>query len=392
MNNGATTIQSNLHNPKLPKRTFLLFAVLCVAVAAYFITPRVTHSPQPTLVQQLHGDPEEAEDALVKILANTPSGQMEPMLIQYMNDPSPSTRLAAINALTSYSDPMALATLHCSFTDSSADVRDSALYGIVKNDKANRIRFLASALKDQDTQIRQDAAMEFEHFKNAKTVPVLMGALRDSDPSVVHLATGTLHEITGQPYLIVASDTPAQRGMKVREWYAWWSAAKTHWPSDPSISNAIAIAPLRLDPAPGFTSIDTQNQPISLESQKGKITLLNFWGTWCPLCCSEVPDLIKIDSEYRARGVDVIGLATNEPSTATLADWCKNHKIAYRVALAPDSVLDSYGHIDEVPVSVLIDAEGKIRNRWDGPRDYSTFKLAVDRLLAEQHGQVSVSH
>ena len=46
-------------------------------------------------------------------------------------------------------------------------------------------------------------------------------------------------------------------------------------------------------------------------------------------------------------------------------------------------VRGAFGDIEEVPVSFLIDAQGRIRNRWDGERDFSAFQSAIERLLRE---------
>jgi thiol-disulfide isomerase/thioredoxin len=53
-----------------------------------------------------------------------------------------------------------------------------------------------------------------------------------------------------------------------------------------------------------------------LADYDGKVVVLNFWATWCGPCRSEVPHLVQINSEFRERGVEVVGLSTEDPRTS----------------------------------------------------------------------------
>src|SRR5215208_7052401 len=60
--------------------------------------------------------------------------------------------------------------------------------------------------------------------------------------------------------------------------------------------------------APALTLKDLRGRNLRLSDYKGKVVLLNFWATWCPPCRAEMPDLIKMQREYRSRGLQVIGI------------------------------------------------------------------------------------
>jgi peroxiredoxin len=156
----------------------------------------------------------------------------------------------------------------------------------------------------------------------------------------------------------------------------------------PELARPTPLRPVRADPAPDFRLPDVDGREISRSGQRGRITLLNFWGTWCPPCLEEVPDLVKLDAFYKERGVDLIGIALAEKNGAAgLRKWTRMHGMEYRQALADDAVLEAFDDIEEVPVSVLLDGAGQIRYRWDGERDFNTFRAAIDRLLAEEAKQ-----
>lgn len=368
----------------LSPRTAVLLVILLLTAAAYVAVARVrSRASIPTLDDRLHGDADEASDALEEIEDKTPPDRVEGLLLTYSNDSSPILRHLVLDELTHYKDQAAIDTEEKGFSDSSSDVRYSALYNLSKLDHDRGLRLLASGLHDQDTLIRQSAALDIKNSGDKRIVPNLIAALDDPDPSVVHLAIGDLHKIAGRPWEFrLTAPEPAKQTV-ILHWVSWWGTARNHWAIDPSITQASMVMPTRVDPAPAFDLPDVDGRPLSLAGQRGHITLLNFWGTWCPPCLEEIPDLIQLDKTYRGRGVDVIGIAANEPNASTLRDWCRAHDVKYRQAMATDQMLDAYGQIHSLPISVLIDGRGRIRYRWEDPRDFATFSAAVDRLLKE---------
>ena len=61
--------------------------------------------------------------------------------------------------------------------------------------------------------------------------------------------------------------------------------------------------------------------------------------------------------------------------------------MAYRQALATNAVLEAFDDIEEVPVSILLDGNGQIRYRWEGERDFDTFRAAINHLLAAEEAK-----
>lgn len=195
-------------------------------------------------------------------------------------------------------------------------------------------------------------------------------------------SSGALRAITRKPWILRKRDSPETRQANVDKWKSWWASAERSRPAPSLLQSVAPIHPERRDPAPPFELPDIDGRAINLAGQRGRITLLNFSGTWCPPCQIEIPDMVRIDAAYRSKGVDVVGIALSETGGASgLRKWCKAHSVAYRQALATDSILHAFGDIHEVPVSVLIDANGQIRRRWEGERDFSTFAGALDDVL-----------
>ena len=63
-----------------------------------------------------------------------------------------------------------------------------------------------------------------------------------------------------------------------------------------------------------FTLNDTENEPVSYSDLKGdKLTVIDFWATWCQPCVSSIPKLVEIRSDYMDKGVAFIGISVDSP-------------------------------------------------------------------------------
>ncbi|HEY3331695.1 MAG TPA: redoxin domain-containing protein [Capsulimonadaceae bacterium] len=367
----------------LKKRLLILCGIAGLFAGAYGFR-QATMAPNSSTPQSLRGDADGAQAALEVMLRPLSPRESEQLLLKYATDPSPGLRYAVAEELAKYSDEGAASALTTLFSDWSSNVRESALAGLVKVDRERGIRLLAAALSDEDTKIRESAAEELEYFGDKRVVPNLIQALGCDDPTMVRLTIGTLRHITGKRFVAKLGSTSAELAVARGKWQSWWSTAKETWPNDPLITGVATIHPTRIDPAPPFFMLDIDGHPFSLAGQQGRITVLNFWGTWCPPCQSEIPNFVQIDKNYKAVGVDVVGIALHEDSTDSLRKWCQGHGVTYRQVTPTDSFIEAYGQINELPVTLLIDGKGRIRYRWDGPRDYRTIRNAVDRVLREQ--------
>jgi peroxiredoxin len=365
----------------LTRRTGALFFLLLIVAIVGAVRAYVTHRPL-SMAERLHSDAEESITALSEEQATTPASQKIPQLIRMSHDPSPGLRFAAVDALEAQTGAAVADAIEAAFTDSSAAVRQRALEALPRVDPVRGRRLLLRGLQDEDSWLREAAATQFRLHGDRRDVPYLITALDDPDPAVSNMAMGALRKQTGQPFYASILATAAQQRAARTQWHDWWARSRGQY-QPAGFVPLTPLRPMRMDPAPDFDLQDLSGKTVSLAAQHGRVTLLSFWGTWCPPCQQEIPDLVRLDTVYRPQKLDIIGVALSETSAATLAAWCRTHHVEYRQAQATDQILDAYGNVREVPVSVLIDRQGRIRYRWDGPRDYSTFRAAVTRLLAE---------
>ncbi len=372
-------------NP-LPLRTRALLTLLCAILGAggFIFCQRHQRGQPPTLSQRLHGDSDEATAALADLQAGTPQDAKEAQLLRLSQDSHPGTRYAAVDALGGGKGMAAADAVEGAFTDSSAEVRERAMEVLPGLDHERGLRLLLRGLRDEDTWIRRAAAGRLRLSPDTRDIPALLAALDDPDPTVANLAMGALRRQAKEPFYASALAAPARKRAAAAQWRRWWQAAgRNRFPAALALTSLEPLRPQRTDPAPNFSLTDLDGKRFRLTDQRGRVILLNFWGSWCPPCQQEVPDLVRLDAAYRGKGLDTVGVALSEKSAAALQAWCRAHGVAYRQALATEPVQQAYGNIEEVPVSVLIDRRGRIRYRWDGERDFTTFRAAVVRLLRE---------
>ncbi len=106
-----------------------------------------------------------------------------------------------------------------------------------------------------------------------------------------------------------------------------------------------------------FSLEDINGKTVNLADYRGKVVILNFWGTWCPPCRAEIPDFIKFYKNYKDKGVEIIGIAVSSPEE-DVKKMIEDYGINYTVCLSDGKVENLYGGIRAVPTTFVIDKKG----------------------------------
>lgn len=134
-----------------------------------------------------------------------------------------------------------------------------------------------------------------------------------------------------------------------------------------------------------FSLKDLDQQMRSFEEIKGeKLTLIDFWATWCKPCTKSIPELNKIYEAYKDKGVQLIGINGDGPrSVSKVAPVSKALGISYPVLLDLDQSLMTELNLSAYPTLLLIDSSNKIVWRHEGylPGDENTIKKELDKRL-----------
>ena len=109
--------------------------------------------------------------------------------------------------------------------------------------------------------------------------------------------------------------------------------------------------------------------PIKLSDYSGKVLLVNLWATWCGPCRSETPELVKLHKEFQSRGVEMVGLSTENPDSSadSVRDFVRTFNVDYRVGWATSDVaITLMQGRDAIPQSFIIARDGRIIKRFVG--------------------------
>lgn len=157
--------------------------------------------------------------------------------------------------------------------------------------------------------------------------------------------------------------------------------------SKETVSSLKATSDLKPAPTVNFETLD--DQTLSLASYRGKVVLLNFWGTWCGVCQSEIPELIRLQQEYGNRGFTVLGVAMEDTRSAVASYIVKPQfdiggtKVAmnYPVVLGNDKVATEFGGFLGYPDSFIISKDGKLIAKIMGTIDAQLAGQLIGRPL-----------
>ena len=143
--------------------------------------------------------------------------------------------------------------------------------------------------------------------------------------------------------------------------------------------------------AAGFFSQNILFKPLNegglsklTQSHLGKITLLNFWATWCPPCREEIPDFIRLHKEFKDRDFSVIGLAIDQPDKVNAFEL--ETGINYPSLIVEKegyALMEEYGSAyGALPYTVILDRRGNIVYKHQkGILSYQEAKTLIEPLL-----------
>ena len=133
--------------------------------------------------------------------------------------------------------------------------------------------------------------------------------------------------------------------------------------------------------APALEFKDLRGHAHRLSDYKGKVVLLNFWATWCPPCRAEMPDLVKMQREDRNRGLQVIGITYPPETVRGVRRFTRRLKVNYPVALGTKETKGLFDRSETLPVTIIIDRDGNIRDRIEGILLPEEFEQKIKPLL-----------
>jgi peroxiredoxin len=135
--------------------------------------------------------------------------------------------------------------------------------------------------------------------------------------------------------------------------------------------------------APDFTLNDSKGFPLKLRDYKGRVVLLDFWATWCHGCKIEIPWYMEFQRKYKGRGLAVIGVSMDDDGWKSVRPFLREHQFNYPVVIGNQYLAKVYG-VDSMPVTLLIDRQGKTADSHSGVVNKDGFEREIQTLLQER--------
>ncbi len=138
-----------------------------------------------------------------------------------------------------------------------------------------------------------------------------------------------------------------------------------------------------------FTWIENGEKMRFSDYAKNKTVLVNFWGTWCPPCRREIPDLIKVSDNLKDKDFVIIGIALERDRNNALQrvrQFASAQGINYKVFVDDkDQLVTNYamtfGNIEAVPTTFIFNKKAKFADKIVGMRDYDGFMSSINKVM-----------
>jgi thiol-disulfide isomerase/thioredoxin len=312
--------------------------------------------------------------------------------------------------------------------DVDANVRESAL-GILRDRKDPALTSLAAAqIQDHDPQVRLFGLNQLRQAGAAIGVPVIIPLLDDDDPLITATGLKLLENWSGEKFGVKISETvPAENGQTGLKEYsetsrgkaragvarakAWWAEHQAAFPAVQLKIPDAAITARKPVPAADFSLTALDGRKVNLSDFRGKVVLINFWTTWCTACVGEMPELVALQKKH-GDGLVIIGVSldfvpddhghlggveaveeqgshqeedagakqnqeTLKSIRAKVLRTVKARGINYPVLLDEKNEIGGRFNGGELPTTVIVDAQGKVRRRFIGARSLPVFEAMI---------------
>jgi thiol-disulfide isomerase/thioredoxin len=142
-----------------------------------------------------------------------------------------------------------------------------------------------------------------------------------------------------------------------------------------------------------FALPDLNGKEVKLADYKGKVTIVDVWGTWCPPCRMEIPHFVALRTKYKDKGFDIVGINyENGPKAAhkgLIESFAKENGLTYTCVLGDDKTREMIPGFEGYPTTLFLDREGKVRYKHTGYAPMPVLEEIIKTLLADDSGKAA---
>ncbi len=163
----------------------------------------------------------------------------------------------------------------------------------------------------------------------------------------------------------------------------FWGCSKPE--TETSISEVIQAGELQIQGSlPEFSRPMLRGGTLTSSSLSGKITLINFWATWCGPCVVEIPEFVALKKEWIDRPFEIVGVSLDETGFEAVRPFAEDFYVNYPQILDLDGELgDELGGIFALPATFVIDESGTIVKSYLGLFPMSEMRAELDKWISQ---------
>jgi thiol-disulfide isomerase/thioredoxin len=158
-----------------------------------------------------------------------------------------------------------------------------------------------------------------------------------------------------------------------------------------ALSAGLVTLPLPAEPPPAvkIDAVSYADLTAELRAIKGKVILVDVWGTFCAPCREKFPKVVALHEKYAARGLAVVSVSVDPPddadARATAREFLVKHRAAFRNVLLTDKaeVWQTKWKVEGPPLLFLFDRAGHLVARWDDKVDLAEVERRTAAVLDE---------
>lgn len=143
------------------------------------------------------------------------------------------------------------------------------------------------------------------------------------------------------------------------------------------------------DAAPDLSGETIDDKQLAVSSFKGKVVVLNVWGSWCAPCRAEAPNFEKVYKDLKPKGVQFVGINVADPQARSARAFEEQYGVTYPSLYDPSSKLMlrfEKGTLNPqaIPSTLVLDRDGKIAARSLAALSEEKLRKMIDPVLAEK--------
>lgn len=132
--------------------------------------------------------------------------------------------------------------------------------------------------------------------------------------------------------------------------------------------------------APECSLEDLDGNVVRLSDSAGRVRLVDFWATWCAPCREEIPMFKELHESYADQGFTLLAVSMDD-GTGVVRQFIEEYEIPYLNVMGSDDVANAFGGVYGLPTAFLLDGDGRIVDRFMGPKPRKVLEERIRELL-----------